>query len=266
MAHNSQFRRLSEEMANLPGELSGKVIVVTGGAQGIGGATARICAERGARVVIADWNGAAAEAHAAALRAEGCDVIAQQVDVGEPRDVQQLMDVVDERYGRLDVMVCAAGIFRGAFQPPDELEIEDFDAVIRVNVRGVYLCSKYAVPLYEKAERGVFIIVGSGAGVTGASGSLAYGASKGGANGYGMTLARHIADRNVRVNVICPGGINTELKLGVVAAQAQREARSVDGALDEAKQQLGSPDGVGRVIAFLASDEADYVKGTLFTR
>jgi 3-oxoacyl-[acyl-carrier protein] reductase len=177
------------------------------------------------------------------------------------------MSDIQVSYGRLDVLVCAAGIFRGAFQPPDELSVEDFEAVVDVNLKGVFLCTKYAMPLFDaRGAGGAIIIVGSGAGVTGASGSLAYGASKGGVNGYGMTLARHIANREIRVNVLCPGGINTELKLGVVEAEARRHGKVVDTALSEAKQQLGDPEGVGRVIAFLASDEAAYVRGTLFTR
>jgi 3-oxoacyl-[acyl-carrier protein] reductase len=177
------------------------------------------------------------------------------------------MGEVQAQFGRLDVLVCAAGIFRGAFQPPDELTIEDFDAVIDVNLKGVFLCTKFAMPLFDgRGGGGTIIIVGSPAGVTGASGSLAYGASKGGVNGYGMTLARHIAKREVRVNVICPGGINTELKLGVVEAEARRHGKPVEATVNEARQQLGDPEGVGRVIAFLASDEAAYVRGTLYTR
>jgi 3-oxoacyl-[acyl-carrier protein] reductase len=176
------------------------------------------------------------------------------------------MQQVQARHGRLDVLVCAAGIFRGAFQPPEELSVDDFEAVIDVNIKGVFLCTKYAMPLFDAAGRAVVIIIGSGAGVVGAIGSLAYGASKGGANGYGMTLARHIADRKVRVNVLCPGGINTELKLGVVEADARRHGRDVDAAMAQAREELGDPEGVGRVIAFLASDEADYIRGTLFTR
>jgi 3-oxoacyl-[acyl-carrier protein] reductase len=254
------------EQMRMPGDLSEKVIVVTGGAQGIGGAAARLCAERGAAVVIADWNEQVGSAAAAALADSGGCVRFAQVDVRDPAAVEALMAQVAAEHGRLDVLVCAAGIFRGAFQPPDELTLEDFEQVIDVNLKGVFLCTKYAMPLFDALGRGVVIIVGSPAGVTGASGSLAYGASKGGANGYGMTLARHIAKRNVRVNVICPGGINTELKLGVVAADARQHGRDVALAVAEAQGQLGDPDGVGRVIAFLASDEADYVRGTLFTR
>jgi 3-oxoacyl-[acyl-carrier protein] reductase len=252
--------------AAYPGDLTGKVIIVTGGAQGIGGAAARLCAERGAQVVIADWNSTVGAQAAANLHKVGYAAAFVQVDVRSPEAVEKLMADVQETYGRLDVLVCAAGIFKGAFQPPDELTIEDFDAVIDVNLKGVFLCTKYAMPLFDARGGGTILIVGSPAGVTGASGSLAYGASKGGVNGYGMTLARHIAKREVRVNVICPGGINTELKLGVVEAEARRHGKSIEAAVNEAKQELGDPEGVGRVIAFLASDEAAYVRGTLYTR
>jgi NAD(P)-dependent dehydrogenase (short-subunit alcohol dehydrogenase family) len=249
------------------GDLTGKVIVVTGGAQGIGGAAARLCAERGGQVVIADWNTANGAQAAAKLEERGYRACFVQTDVRSPEAVANLMSEVQAQYGRLDVLVCAAGIFKGAYQPPDELTIEDFDAVIDVNLKGVFLCTKFAMPLFDaRGGGGTIIIVGSPAGVTGASGSLAYGASKGGVNGYGMTLARHIANREVRVNVICPGGINTELKLGVVEAEARLRGKPVDAAVNEAKQQLGDPEGVGRVIAFLASDDAAYVRGTLYTR
>ena len=252
--------------ARYPGDLSGKVIIVTGGAQGIGGAAARLCASRGAQVVIADWHAPQGQQAAAVLVNDGFRAAFVQVDVRDPSQVEALMTGVQTTYGRLDVLVCAAGIFRGAFMPPDELSVDDFEAVVDVNLKGVFLCTKYAMPLFDAGGKGTVIIVGSPAGVTGASGSLAYGASKGGVNGYGMTLARHIADRNVRVNVLAPGGINTELKLGVVAADAQKHGRAVDAALDEARQSLGDPVGVGRVIAWLASDEADYVRGIMFTR
>lgn len=248
------------------GDLTGKVIVVTGGAQGIGGASARLCAQRGATVVIADWNATTGRASADELVAAGYPGMFVQVDVRSPEAVAALMETVRDAYGRLDVLICAAGVLLGAFTPPDEMPVEVFDQVIDVNLRGVFLCTKYAMPLLDAAGGGVIILVGSGAGVTGASGSIAYGASKGGVNGYGMTLPRHLTNRNVRVNVIAPGGIATELKLGAIAQQAVREGRDADAAKDEAVTQLGDPEGVARVIAFLASDDAAYVRGTLYTR
>ena len=249
-----------------PGDLSGKIMVVTGGAQGIGGAAARLCAERGATVVIADWNAATGAAAAEKLCAEGYPVRFIQVDVRSAEAVESLMAQVMAAYGRLDVLVCAAGILIAAYLPPDEISVEEFDRVVDVNLRGIFLCTKFAMPLFDAAGGGTMILVGSPAGVTGASGSIPYGASKGGVNGLGMTTARHIADRNVRVNVIAPGGIATELKLGVVEQQARREGRSVEEAKAEAMPGLGDPAGVARVIAFLASDEADYIRGTLYTR
>jgi NAD(P)-dependent dehydrogenase (short-subunit alcohol dehydrogenase family) len=248
------------------GDLTGKVIVVTGGAQGIGGAGAQLCAERGASVVIADYNAETGQAHADAIVAAGHRASFVQVDVRSAEAVAALMESVGKQHGRLDVLICAAGVLMGAFTPPDEMPIEVFDKVIDVNLRGVFLCTKYAMPLLDAAGGGVIILVGSGAGVTGASGSIAYGASKGGVNGYGMTLPRHLMNRNVRVNVLSPGGIATELKLGAIAQQAEREGNDPQGAQSAAMPNLGDPAGVGKVIAFLASDEAAYVRGTLYTR
>jgi NAD(P)-dependent dehydrogenase (short-subunit alcohol dehydrogenase family) len=253
--------------ATYPGDLTGKIILITGGAQGIGGAAARLCAQRGGQVVIADWNGANGAQTAAELCQQGHAATFVHTDVRSPESVEALMAAVQKQYGKLDVLICAAGVLKGAFLPPDELDIGVFDEVIDVNLRGVFLCTRFAMPLFDaRGGGGTIIIVGSGAGVTGASGSLAYGASKGGVNGYGMTLARHIANRQVRVNVISPGGINTELKLGAVEQEARRHGREVDTVLNEARQTLGDPQGVGRVIAFLASDEAEYVRGTMYTR
>lgn len=248
------------------GDLTGKIILVTGAAQGIGEAGARLCAERGGRVILADWNEAQVRKSHDALAERGLDVCAKVVNVADPESVQKLMGEVQEEFGRLDVLVCAAGIFRGTMQPPDELTVEDFEAVIDVNLKGVFLCTKYAMPLFDAAGKSAVILIGSGAGVRGPSGSLAYGASKGGVNGYGMTMTRHVDDRNIRVNVLCPGGIATELKLDIVAEQARRAGGDPTSARSTAEGTLGSPDGVGKVIAFLASDEADYVRGTLFTR
>lgn len=248
--------------------LQGKVMIITGGAQGIGAATARLCAARGASVVIADINAPDGEQVAASIRASGGDAWFQRVDVRHDNDVRALIERVRERYGRLDVLIAAAGLLKGAYLQPEELSLEDFETVLDVNVKGVFLCVKHAASLLEVSGHGVIIILASGAGVTGPSSSLAYGASKGGVNGLGMTLAHLLAPRGVRVNVVCPGEIATGMKLSVIAAEARRAGRSPEEAIAEAQAQgrLGMPEGVARVIAFLASDEADYVRGTLFTR
>lgn len=248
-----------------PLDLTGKVILVTGGAQGIGEATARLCAERGAAVVIADMK-AGGEQVAADIRADGGMADFVLTDVRDDGQVRALLDFIRDKYGRLDGMVCAAGVLRGAWMQPEELPLEEFEFTLDVNVKGVFLCAKHATPLLAASGQGVMVVVASGAGVIGPSSSLAYGASKGGANGLGMTLAGHLAERGVRVNVICPGNIVTEMKLSVDIAAAQRKGESVDAAVERAKANYGAPIGIARVIAFMLSEEADYLRGTLFTR
>jgi NAD(P)-dependent dehydrogenase (short-subunit alcohol dehydrogenase family) len=249
-----------------PLSLQGKVAVVTGGAQGIGEATAGLCAERGAAVVIADFNRENGERAAAAIRDRGCQADYIATDVRDDGQVKALFEGVRQRHGRLDILICAAGVLKGPYLQPEEFPLEDFDMTIDVNVKGPFLCAKHAAPMLEASENGVMVVVASGAGVIGPSSSLAYGASKGGANGLGMTLQGHLAPRGIRVNVICPGNIVTDMKMSVEAVQAKREGRSVEEALEKARQNYGVPLGIARVIAFMVSDEADYLRGTLFTR
>lgn len=249
-----------------PLDLTGKVVFITGGAQGIGEATARLCAQRGAAVVIADYNRENGEKAAASIRESGAQADFVAVDVREAEQVKAAVDFIQQKYGRLDKMVCAAGVLLGPWLQPEDFPIDDFQKVIDINVKGPFLCSKYATPLLEASGDGVVVVVASGAGVKGASSSLAYGSSKGGANGFGMTLEGHLSRRGIRVNVICPGNIITSMKMSVDVAAAQREGRPVEEAYAHAQREYGVPEGIAKVIAWMISDEADYLRGTLFTR
>ncbi|MDQ3248746.1 MAG: SDR family oxidoreductase [Chloroflexota bacterium] len=244
-------------------DIHGKIILITGAAQGIGEATARLCAERGAQVLLADVKADKGEAVAASIRAGGGKATFHSVDVRYPTQVIALFEAVQQTADRLDVLICAAGVLHGQFLQPEEFPLEVFEFVMDVNVKGTFLCTKYATPLLA-ASKGVMLLIASGAGVTGGSSSIAYGTSKGGVNGLGMTLAGHLAGRGIRVNVICPGGIATEMKLGVIQTQAERESKDFDRLV--AASELGDPIGVARLLAFLASDEADYVRRNMFTR
>ena len=132
-----------------------------------------------------------------------------------------------------------------------------------VNVKCKFLTTKYATPLLAES-RGVMILIASGAGVVGGSSSLAYGTSKGAVNGLGMTLESHLKARGIRVNVVCPGSLRTEMKLGVIKTQAERAGQDYDKVV--ASSELGDPEGVARLLAFLASDDGDYVRRNMFTR
>ena len=250
----------------LPLDLTGRVVIVTGAAQGIGEATARLVAERGAVVVMADANVERGEAAAARIRAEGRVAEFVALDVRDAAAVEALVEGTVARHGGLDALVSAAGVLKGAWEPLEEATLDDFDLTIGVNIRGPFLCAKYAAPHLERSGRGVMVVVASVAGVVAGSSSFAYGASKGGANGLGMTLAARLADRGVRVNTVCPGNIVTEMKLSVDIAMARKAGTSETEAIAKAKRDYGSPDGVARLIAFLLSDEADHVRGNVFTR
>lgn len=246
-------------------ELNDKVVLVTGGAQGIGEATVQLCIARGAKVVIVDANPRGEEV-ATQIRASGGQADFILTDVRVDEQVSAAFEFVRTRYGRLDALVCAAGILKGAFQTPEEMPTELFEMVLDVNVKGVFLCAKYATAMLEASGSGVMVVIASGAGVSGPSSSLAYGASKGGANGLGMTLGGHLEKRGIRVNVLCPGNIITEMKMSVDAENARRKGEDVEKAVATAKQNYGTPDGIAKIIAFMISDEADYLRGTIFAR
>ena len=163
--------------------LNGKVILVVGGAAGIGRATAELCAARGAAVVVADIDPAAGKQVATAIGG-----LFVPVNVTDPASVQAMYAAIEERYGRLDGLIQTAGVLKGAYTPVDEFPLETWRTVMEVNVTGSFLCAKHAVPLLKKSDKGVIILVSSGAAVGGSS-SVAYGASKGGVNSLGITLA-----------------------------------------------------------------------------
>jgi NAD(P)-dependent dehydrogenase (short-subunit alcohol dehydrogenase family) len=246
--------------------LQGKVAVVTGGARGIGGATAEALARDGARVVIGDLREPEAQATLGRISGAGGEAVFVPTDVTEESAARRLMQAAVERWGRLDVLVHAAGILKGATLPVDALDADVFDEVIRVNLRGAFLCSKAAAAIMRGQGRGVMLLIASGAGVRGGSSSVAYGSSKGGVHGLSLVLAPQLESAGIRVHGICPGSLATELKLDNVADVARARGQDAAAARERAAHELGDPMGVAKILAFLASDEADYVRGSIFTR
>ncbi|MBE0698151.1 MAG: SDR family oxidoreductase [Anaerolineaceae bacterium] len=241
-------------------ELNNKIILIVGGAAGIGRASVELCKDRGATVIAADIDEAAGKA----LAGE-CGVTFLPVDVTSESSVRRLFSTIEELYGRLDVLLHTAGILQGAFVTLDDFALETFRRVLEVNTTGSFLCAKYAAPLLRKAGKGVIILVSSGA-ATGGSSSFAYGTSKGGVNSLGIVLANALAADNIRVNVVSPGNIDTAMKRSVIAADVERKGNPAE--FDQALRDsnLGDPIGVARILAWLASDEADYVRGGISTR
>lgn len=246
------------------GRLEGKVALITGGARGIGGATARRFVSEGARVVIGDLLAHEASETIEAIKGAGGQAVFVQTDVTREEDCRRLAGAAAEQFDRLDVVVTCAGILQGAYVGLEDLDLETFERVQAVNVRGTFLTVKHAVPHIKRSGGGVALCISSGAGVRGPSSSIAYGTSKAGVHGLVMTLQPRLEQQGIRAHAICPGSIDTPLKRENVADAARAAGREVPQAL--ANAGLGDPDGVARILAFLASDDADFVRGTIFTR
>jgi NAD(P)-dependent dehydrogenase (short-subunit alcohol dehydrogenase family) len=243
--------------------LPDKVVIITGAASGIGRATVDVCLEEGARLVLADLPSFALSA-LEGLGGPSRPALAVPTDVTKLSACQSLVEAAVERWGRVDAVINCAGILQGGFVPVDELDEETFQRVIAVNLTGSFLMSKAVVPAMKRSGRGVIVLIASGAGVRGGSSSVAYGSSKGGVHGLAMVLEPQLAPHGIRVNDVCPGNLDTPLKRQNVADGARAQGTSPEVAL--AKADLGDPHGVGRVLAFLASDDAGFVRGSIFTR
>ncbi len=242
--------------------LKDKIIIVTGGASGIGRATALCCASDGASVIVVDLDKDGVDGCVKEIEEAGGKASGFGVDVREDDQVSGLFREIGDKVGHIDGLIHAAGILEGVFVPIDDFEELTWDKVIDVNLKGSFLMSKHAVPLIEKSDKGVMLLVASGAGVRGGSSSIAYGSSKGGVHGLSLVLAAQLADRNIRVHGICPGSLATPLKL----RQVEKSAKATGADFEKMAAALGDPEGVGKVLAFLVSDDADYVRGTVFTR
>lgn len=231
-----------------------RVCIVTGGAQGIGEACARRFAREGARVVIADVD----DARGNALAAELPQALYVRCDVGDKAQVDALVGQVLAAHGRIDVLVNNAGIFRAA----DFLDIteDDFDAVLRVNLKGAFLMGQAAARAMAAAGRGAIVNMSSVNGVLTIPTIASYNVSKGGINQLTRVMALSLADRGVRVNAVAPGTIATELAAKAVLTSDDARARILGRT---PMKRLGEPAEVADVVAWLASDAASYVTGEI---
>ena len=240
--------------------LNKRNILVVGGATGIGRATAMLCAQHGANIIVADAN--VSDGNATAIASSGIFI---EVDVTNEIAVKAMCDSIGRSHIRLDGLVQAAGILKGAYDSIENLDIGVFRQVLEVNTVGSFLCAKYATPLLKLGYLPVIVLVSSGA-AHGVSSSYAYGTSKGGVSALGITMAGKLAPEGIRVNVVCPGGIKTAMKLSVIAEDARRNGQNPEVATTVASHSLGDPIGVAKLLSFLLSEEADCVRGSISTR
>ncbi len=243
--------------------LKGKVALITGGGSGLGRATALVFAREGAKVAIADLDPEGGRRTAATIEDVGGQAEFIEADVSKAAGARKAADRTVARFGKLDILFSNAGIAGKETQANiDELDEDDWDRVLGVNLKGVYLCAKYAVPHMKKAGGGAIVSTASIAGIIGLH-AHAYGASKGGVVILTKTMALELAPFHIRVNAVAPGFIDTPLSRGARRGlNEEQQAANVQRLAGLAPlKRIGHPEDIARAVLYLASDEASFVTG-----
>jgi len=240
-----------------------KVAVVTGAALGIGRAAAIAFAREGANVAIVDKNQQQGEPAAQEVQAQGREALFVLTDISRADDVRVMVDCVVSRWGRLDILVNNAGIYLQG--DAVVTSAEDWERILAVNLTGAFLCAKYAIPVMIKHGGGVIVNVASEAGLVGIKGQVAYNVSKAGMIALTRSASVDFAEQGIRVNCVCPGTTDTPLVREAVSrapdpATARRRLEQV-----RPLNRLGTPEEIASAILYLASPEAGYATGAVFS-
>lgn len=233
--------------------LEDKVAIVTGAAQGIGKAIALLLAKEGAHIVVSDINLAKAQETAHEIEALGRKAMPIQVNVASLEDVEKMVAAVIERFGRIDILVNNAGITR------DRLILrmteEDWDAVLDVNLKGTFHCTKAVLRHMAKQKSGKIVSIASVVGEMGNAGQGNYAASKAGVIGFTKSMAREFAQRGININAVAPGYIETSMTDAIPEAAKEEWKRWIP------MQRFGQPEDVAQAVLFLVSEASNYITG-----
>ncbi|WP_404432002.1 3-oxoacyl-ACP reductase FabG [Sutcliffiella horikoshii] len=234
--------------------LEGKVAIITGAANGLGLEAARVFIKEGAKVALVDYDATIGEQRTAELQAEG-EAVFYQVDVANQEKVVEMVSMVKERFGKIDILINNAGITRDNMLL--KMSGEDFQKVMDVNVNGVFNCTQAVVPHMLEKGKGKIINTSSVSGVYGNVGQTNYAASKAAVVGMTKSWAKEFGRKNINVNAVAPGFVDTNM----VATVPEKVIQSLLQVIP--LQRLGKPSDIANAYLYLASDESDYVNGTV---
>ena len=244
------------------GRVDGHVAIVTGAAKGIGRAIAQRLAEEGAKLALGDIDGAELKRTADGIAAKGGDVITLVGDVTEEAPAAALIDAAVQRFGQIDILVNNVGGSRNA--KVWEMKVEDWDFVLRLNLRGTFLCTRAAAPHMMRRKSGRIVCISSGAreGTPWTAyyqGGSAYSAAKAGIHGFIRDCALELAEHGINVNAVAPGPVDTER----AGANLKKLNETVEYSPNRMTPlgRLGQPEEIANVVLFLASPEASYITG-----
>lgn len=244
--------------------LEGLTILITGAANGVGREAALGAARRGATTVLLDRDASAVAETAASIEAEGFEARALTVDIVLEEQVAEAFETAAKITSGIDVVMNIAGIMRGQRLDIREVSEDLWDHVVDVNLKGSFLVAKHSAIHMIPRKRGTIILVASRSGITVPSGSMAYGASKGGINGFSMSLARQLSPAGLRVNTLCSGDVDTPLM------RASLDEALLNGAdpqeVQRLRESLGTAAEVAEVLLHLADPHAGNISGTIFSK
>jgi len=244
--------------------LKNKVAIITGGASGIGRATSLLFGKEGAKVVVADIDEEGGQETARLIKAADGETFFVKTDVSKEEDVRRLVEATIKKYGRLDILVNNAGVV--LIQPFEEITQEQFDRVVNINLKGIFLVSKYGVQQMKKQREGVIVNMGSVSAHASQVDHAVYGATKGAIISMTRAMAVEFAPYNIRVNSISPGSVDTPMLRGDLRIEAERTKKNFEELRKEREREgvlrrWATPEEIASCILFLASDDSSYITG-----
>ncbi len=246
-------------------QLTGKVAVITGAGSGIGRAAALLLAKEGAKIGAIDRTPEENQEIKDKIQQMGGEVVGAIADISQPDQIQQAIQTIGEKFGRIDIVFANAGI-NGVWAPIEELTPEEWDKTLNINLKGTFLTVKYAVP-YLKRQGGSVIITASvnGTRIFSNTGATAYACSKAAQVAFTKMIALELAEQKIRVNVICPGAIETNINENTQQRnldQVKEPVEFPEGTIPLTDGEPGKSEQVAQLVLFLASDASSHISGT----